>query len=92
MAKRVVTTGLPIEPSGANRQMDSNMAALNALLQMQDYLIHERGFTPEQAYVISSVAVDLEILEAVNKPNVLVGASVETAIFLGAAPDDQVSA
>jgi formamidase len=89
---RVVTTGLPIDSSGANRQMDINVAALNALLQMQDYLVHELGFTPHQAYVISSVAVDLEILEIVNKPNVLVGASVDTAIFVGAEPGDQVSA
>ncbi len=89
---RVVTTGLPVDPSGANRQMDINVAALNALLQMQDYLVHELGFTPQQAYVISSVAVDLEILEVVNKPNVLVGASVDTAIFVGAEPGDQVSA
>lgn len=82
-ASRLVTTGLPIDSSGANHQMDINLAAMNALLQMQDYLVHDRGFTPEQAYVISSVAVDLEILEAVNKPNVLVGASLDTAIFVG---------
>jgi formamidase len=90
--RRVVTTGLPIDPSGANRQMDANAAALNALLQMQDYLVQERRFSPEQAYVICSVAVDLEILEAVNKPNVFVGASVETDIFVDATPGDRVSA
>jgi len=80
---RVVTTGLPIDSSGVNHQMDINVAVLSSLLQMLDYLVHERGFTPEQAYVISSVAVDLELLEVVNKPNVLTGASLDTSIFVG---------
>jgi len=82
-ASRLVTIGLPIDTSGVNHQMDINVAATNALLQMQEYLVHDRGFTPDQAYVISSVAVDLEILEAVNKPNVLVGASLDMTIFVG---------
>jgi formamidase len=80
-SRRIVTTGLPVDASGANHQMNLNIAALNALREMQAYLIDERGYTPEQAYVISSVAVDLEILEVVNKANVLVGAALDLAIF-----------
>jgi formamidase len=80
-SRRIVTTGFPVDSAGTNHQMDLNVAALNALLQMQAYLIDERGYTAEQAYVISSVAVDLEILEIVNKANVLVGAALDLAIF-----------
>jgi formamidase len=78
---RIVTTGIPVDSAGVNHQMDLNLAALNALLNMQEYLIDERGYSPEQAYVISSVAVDLEILEVVNKANVLVGAALDLSIF-----------
>lgn len=80
--QRLVTTGLPVDSSGVNHQMDLNLAALNALSNMQDYLVHVQGLTPGQAYALSSVAVDLEVLEAVNKPNVLVGASIERDIFI----------
>lgn len=79
--RRIVTTGLPVDSAGTNHQMDLNVAALSALRQMQAYLIDERGYTAEQAYVISSVAVDLEILEIVNKANVLVGAALDLSIF-----------
>ncbi|WP_195908143.1 acetamidase/formamidase family protein [Nostocoides sp. HKS02] len=79
--RRLVTTGIPVEADGTNRSMDLNVAALNALLAMQDYLTSERGLSAEQAYALSSVAVDLEILEIVNGANVLVGAAVDLTIF-----------
>ena len=80
---RLVTTGIPLDTSGVNRHKDLNVAALNALRQMQAYLIGEHGYSAQQAYVISSVAVDLEILEIVNGANVLVGAAVDLSIFDG---------
>ncbi|MCW2751054.1 MAG: acetamidase/formamidase family protein [Aeromicrobium sp.] len=79
--RRLVTTGIPVDSTGTNHSMDLNVAALNALLAMQGYLIEGRGFSAEQAYVISSVAVDLEILEIVNRANVLVGAAIDLTIF-----------
>jgi formamidase len=85
-SRRIVTTGLPVDSAGTNHQMDLNVAALSALRQMQAYLIGERGYTAEQAYVISSVAVDLEILEIVNKANVLVGAALDLSIFDDSTP------
>ena len=61
--------------------MDLNFATANALLAMERYLVDERCLSRSQAHVVMSVAVDLEILEAVNKPNVLVGAAIDTDIF-----------
>ncbi len=80
-ARRLVTTGIPVDAGGANHSMDLNVAAVNALLAMQEYLTLERGLSAEQAYALSSVAVDLEILEIVNRANVLVGAAIDLAIF-----------
>jgi formamidase len=79
--RRLVTTGIPVDADGANHSMDLNVAALNALLAMQEYLTSERGLSVEQAYALSSVAVDLEILEIVNRANVLVGAAIDLTIF-----------
>ncbi|MGH9712809.1 MAG: acetamidase/formamidase family protein [Candidatus Acidiferrales bacterium] len=39
------------------------------------------GFSREQAYILTSVAVDLRISEAVNFPNVLVSAFLPLDIF-----------
>ena len=61
--------GLPIRPDGSNADMDTTLAARNALLAMIDWLVAERGLTREQAYVLCSVAVDLRISEIVDIPN-----------------------
>ncbi|MGH3026262.1 MAG: acetamidase/formamidase family protein, partial [Gaiellaceae bacterium] len=81
VGQRLVTTGLPVRSGSPQREMDLNEAAVAALLEMERYLVLERGLSRSQAHVIMSVAVDLEVLEAVNKPNVLVGASIDTGIF-----------
>ena len=44
-------------------------------------VLAERGYTREQAYVISSVAADLRISTAVDLPNVLVSAVLHEGIF-----------
>jgi formamidase len=48
---------------------------------MIDFLVGQYGFTRDQAYVLTSVAVDLRISEAVNLPNVVVSAFLPLAIF-----------
>ena len=47
---------------------------------MIDHLGH-RGWTPQQAYAICSVAVDLKISQVVDVPNMLVSAFLPEDIF-----------
>ena len=61
------------------------MAARNALLEMIDYITETYGLTPEQAYVVASVAVDLRIGQVVDAPNVGVTALLPLDIFSGLA-------
>ncbi|MDX6540195.1 MAG: formamidase, partial [Gaiellales bacterium] len=70
--RHFVTTGLPIRPDGSNAEMDTTLAARNALLAMIEWLTAERGLTREAAYVLCSVAVDLRISEIVDVPNPVV--------------------
>ncbi len=79
--RHFVTTGLPIRPDGSNADMDTTLAARNALLAMIDWLGAERGLTREQAYVLCSVAVDLRISEIVDIPNPVVSALCPLDIF-----------
>jgi len=58
------------------------LAARNALLEMIDHL-GERGWTPQHAYAICTVAVDLKISQVVDGPNVLVSAFLPEDIFIG---------
>jgi acetamidase/formamidase len=46
-----------------------------------DYLVRKHGLTPEEAYMLCSVVVDFKILEAVDKPNYLVGGHIPKRIF-----------
>jgi formamidase len=75
------TTGLCVRADGHNESEDTTLAARNAYLAMIDYLMHERGYTRQQAYAICSVAVDLTISELVDVPNVLVSAFLPLDIF-----------
>jgi formamidase len=75
------TTGMPITDDGRNESEDVTLAAKNALLSMIDHIVAKQGFTREQAYAITSVAVDLHISELVDIPNVLVSAFLPTDIF-----------
>lgn len=79
--ERLVTVGLPLDPEGRNHDMDLRLAAREALREMMAYLVEERGYTRSQAYVICSVAADLEISEAVNGSNGLVVAVLPLDIF-----------
>jgi formamidase len=64
-----------------NLSQDLTLAARNALIEMIDYLVREHALTPDQAYVIASVAVDLRIGQMVDSPNFGVSAVVPLDIF-----------
>ncbi|HXG19231.1 MAG TPA: acetamidase/formamidase family protein [Methylomirabilota bacterium] len=76
------TTGQSYTREGVAHAEDATLAARNALLNMIDYLVHERGFTRQQAYAICSVAVDLKISEVVDVPNFVVSAFLPLDIFV----------
>ena len=57
------------------------VAARNALLEIIDYMVKEKGLTPEQAYVVASVGVDLRIGQLVDVPNYIVSAILPLDIF-----------
>ncbi len=75
------TTGQSYTREGVNSSEDATLAARNALLNMIDHLVAERGFTRQQAYTICSVAVDLRISEMVDVPNFVVTAFLPLDIF-----------
>jgi formamidase len=76
-----VTTGLPLDAEGRNEELDLNLAAREALNEMVDYLVDARGLTPNQAYILVSVAADLRASEVVDVPNVIVSAHLPLDIF-----------
>jgi acetamidase/formamidase len=67
-----VTTGI------APDLMDATKDAVRAMIR---HLTREHGLTREEAYVLSSVAVDLKISEVVDAPNWVVSAFLPLAIF-----------
>jgi formamidase len=76
----LAATGMPIRDDGVNEGENLTLACRNALLNMIE-LLQERGWTREQAYVISSVAVDLRVSNVVDVPNYVVSALIPEAIF-----------
>jgi len=50
-------------------------------LQMIDYIVREHGLTPEQAYILASVAVDLRVGQVVDVPNYVVTAVLNKDVF-----------
>ena len=73
-------TGTKIE-NLENLNEDLTIAARHALLQMIDYIVEEHGLTREQAYILSSVAVDLRIGQVVDVPNYVVTATLNLDVF-----------
>jgi formamidase len=65
-----------------NLSEDLALAARNALIEMIDYITREHGLTPEQAYVLASVAVDLRIGQVVDVPNYTVSAILPLDVFV----------
>ena len=70
-----------VVPGLGNLSNDINLAARNALDGIIDYIVSEYGYNRNQAYVISSVAVDLRISQLVDSPNVGVTALLPLDIF-----------
>jgi acetamidase/formamidase len=60
---------------------DLHAAARQAVRYMIDHLVAERGLSREEAYALSSVAVDLRISEIVDAPNWIVSAFLPECIF-----------
>ena len=56
-------------------------AARKATRYMIDYLVAEHGLTPEEAYVLCSIAGDMKISETVDVPHMLVSMHMPKGIF-----------
>jgi formamidase len=81
--ERLMFMGIPVDSEGRNHSMDLNLAARNALQAAHRFLVDDVGLTVPQAYVVCSVAVDLVILQAVNRPNASVGALIDEWVIRG---------
>ncbi len=66
-----------------NLSEDLTLAVRDALLKMIEYLQAAKGLTAEQAYLLSSVAVDLRIGNLVDVPNFAVYAVLSLDVFRG---------
>lgn len=64
-----------------NLSEDVTLAARDALLHMIDWIVKNKGLTREQAYILSSVAVDLRIGNLVDVPNFAVSAILDLGVF-----------
>jgi acetamidase/formamidase len=59
--------------------MEASKEAVRAMIR---HLVRDRGLSREDAYVLSSVAVDLRISEVVDAPNWVVSAFLPLAVFV----------
>jgi formamidase len=75
------TTGSSVRKDGRNESEDLNLAARNALINMIDYIVDAYSYTREQAYCLTSVAVNLRISQVVDVPNFIVSALLPLDIF-----------
>ncbi len=60
---------------------DLHAFAQQAIRYMIDHLVAERGLSREEAYILSSVCVDLCISEIVDAPNWIVSAFLPESVF-----------
>jgi formamidase len=75
------TTGIPLDDAGGQADLDLNLAARRALLELLGWLTTERGLSREAAYVLMSVAAELRVSELVDAPNCLVSAALPLDVF-----------
>lgn len=75
------TTGISVDADGINRAEDVTVAARDALREMIDHLVLERGFTRQQAYALCSVAVQLRISSLPDVPNACVTALLPLTVL-----------
>ncbi len=64
-----------------NLSEDLTLATRDALVRIIDWMVANKGFTREQAYVVAAAAVDLRIGQIVDVPNVIVSAVLPMDIF-----------
>ena len=57
------------------------VAARRATLRMIEFLTEQWNFSPEHAYLLCSVAMDLRLAQVVNIPVVTVCAALEKSIL-----------
>jgi len=76
-----VTVGISNSPGDRIESGSLTVAARKATLAMIDFLVARYGYSREQAYILTSVAVDLKISEVVNLPNVVVSSFLPLDIF-----------
>lgn len=81
--ERLLFMGIPVSGEGQNESMDLNLAARNALRSAHRFLVDDAGLSDAQAYVVCSAAVDLVILQGVNRPNASVGALIDLRVIRG---------
>ncbi len=77
------TTGIPLADDGTQGDLDLGLATRRALIELLDWLVHERGLAREPAYVLMSVAAELRVSELVDAPNALVSAALPLDVFDG---------
>ena len=65
-----------------NLSEDLTQAARAALIDMIDYIVREHGLSREQAYILSSVDVDLVVGQVVDVPNYTVSAILDLNVFV----------
>lgn len=78
LTPRTNTAGWYATTGVAPDLMDATKAAVRGMIA---YLVRTRDLTREEAYVLSSVAVDLKISEVVDAPNWIVSAFLPLSIF-----------
>ncbi len=64
-----------------NLSEDLSLAARAALIDMIEYIQREHDLDREQAYILSSVAVDLVVGQVVDVPNYTVSAILDLGVF-----------
>jgi formamidase len=64
-----------------NLSENVSLAVRNATLNMIDFLVKTKGLSREHAYILTSVAVDLDIAQLVDVPNLGVTAILNRDIF-----------
>jgi formamidase len=75
------TTGSSVRKDGRNESEDLNIAARNALINMIDFIVDAYSYSREQAYCLTSVAVNLTVSNVVDVPNFIVTASLPLDVF-----------
>jgi acetamidase/formamidase len=81
-----LTADVPATPGGRRYATDGvgpdvMGAARDAVRRMIDWLGREHGIAPVDAYLLTSVAIDLRISEIVDMPNVVVTAHCPLSLF-----------